>query len=498
MANNTLELIIKAQDYATKELKNIEKQLKGIWDTAKKAWDNIKDFWTRNADTFKKIWIGAGIAVTAVWYVWKQFLDLSTQVQQTQKKASIVFWEFIWDVQKVASETAKWMWLSQTEFLNAAAWIQDLLIPMWFARSEATWMTTDLLWLSGALSEWSAWQYTASQVWDILAKAMLWEREQLKWLGIAISEEDVKQQLLKNWTAELTGVQLQQAKATATQQLIFEKSTDAQEAYRTGWESLTRQQAILTATIKDAKDAIAIALIPAFNELLIAMTPVIADIAKSIELWTSNKQNIDWVTNSMMWAIEVFKTIWVMIQFIITLLWYLLLPFQDAFNKIALLAANIVIFFENMTGSLNSFEWTAKVVTENISAFFKWMFDWIMLYVDKAISALNRLKALWWTISTAYWNISSNVKTVLWLDWTRATWWPVSANWTYLVWEKWPELFTPKSWWNITPNNQLGGWWININMWGVVVNNEADENRLVEKIKQSLTNSLQMNKFGIS
>jgi hypothetical protein len=47
----------------------------------------------------------------------------------------------------------------------------------------------------------------------------------------------------------LTGAALQQAKAIATQQLIFEKSTDAQKAYEEGAESLTRKKAELKATL---------------------------------------------------------------------------------------------------------------------------------------------------------------------------------------------------------------------------------------------------------
>lgn len=84
------------------------------------------------------------------------------------------------------------------------------------------------------------------------------------------------------------------------------------------------------------------------------------------------------------------------------------------------------------------------------------------------------------------------------VDWTRATWWPVSSGWNYLVWEKWPELFVPKQSWTIIPNNAM--WWntININMWWVSVTNSADENRLVEKIKRELTNTLQMAHYWIS
>jgi len=47
-------------------------------------------------------------------------------------------------------------------------------------------------------------------------------------------------------------------------------------------------------------------------------------------------------------------------------------------------------------------------------------------------------------------------------------------------------------------NNTNSSPTININMGGVTVNNEADENRLIEKMKDSLIRQLQINKFGIS
>ena len=82
----------------------------------------------------------------------------------------------------------------------------------------------------------------------------------------------------------------------------------------------------------------------------------------------------------------------------------------------------------------------------------------------------------------------------------RAIGGPVSKGNTYLVWENGPELFTPGTTGRISPNSSL--WWgapaININLWGVTVNNEADENRLVEKIKEELATTLQMYKYWIS
>ena len=72
------------------------------------------------------------------------------------------------------------------------------------------------------------------------------------------------------------------------------------------------------------------------------------------------------------------------------------------------------------------------------------------------------------------------------VTWARALWWPVQGGRSYLVGERWPELFTPWSSGLINPN-PTGGATINLYMWGVVVQKEADENRYVEKIKMMLT-----------
>ena len=104
---------------------------------------------------------------------------------------------------------------------------------------------------------------------------------------------------------------------------------------------------------------------------------------------------------------------------------------------------------------------------------------------QKAITLLESLKNKSWGSSSV-------------ISWARATWWPV-WNWkTYLVWERWPELFTPKSSWNITPNNQL--WWINIsiNMWWVVANNSTDINSIWEIVSQKIVRQLQLYKMWIA
>lgn len=70
------------------------------------------------------------------------------------------------------------------------------------------------------------------------------------------------------------------------------------------------------------------------------------------------------------------------------------------------------------------------------------------------------------------------------VSWARAEWGPVSAWSTYLVWEKWPELFVPKTSGEIVPNEDLnkGGGDINISINGTTVNNQSDIDSLVDTL----------------
>lgn len=74
-----------------------------------------------------------------------------------------------------------------------------------------------------------------------------------------------------------------------------------------------------------------------------------------------------------------------------------------------------------------------------------------------------------------------------WADWARADWWPVSAWRTYLVGERWPELFTPDRSWTIIPNNEItNNNGIEINMWWVVVRSDADINAITDEIVRKI------------
>ena len=299
------------------------------------------------------------------------------------------------------------------------------------------------------------------------------------------------------------GWTLQQAKALDIQAQIFAKSTDAQASFANWADSLTRKKAELLSTLKNVQETIASALLPAFHDIVTTLQPVIEKVSESISLWFKNKENVAKLTETIKTIIWIFwllfKAIWKVIWFL-TKMWEML--WLVAFHVVQFVAATSekIISFWNTIASVWNWikEWTMSVFNF-IKDFIQWIIDWIVwkftAAFDKIKAILNSIKSIWWSIT---WAVSSAVSsTKNFLTWTKANWWDVSAWKSYLVWERWSETFVPKTDWTIVPN-WSGVWSVSINMWWVTVNDSADEDRLVTKIKDELTRTIQLQEFGIS
>lgn len=162
----------------------------------------------------------------------KALFDQGVQLEAWHAKAEIVFGDNLATVETWAKDSANALGLTKREAVFLAANMSDLLVPMGFARDAAAGMSTDLLGLAGALSSWSGGTKSAQEVAEILTAALLGERDALQSLGISISADEIAARLAAEGKAELTGKALQQAEAMATLELITEKSTDAQNAFK--------------------------------------------------------------------------------------------------------------------------------------------------------------------------------------------------------------------------------------------------------------------------
>jgi phage-related protein len=197
----------------------------------------------------------------------KEMYGLGQELDVYDKKASTVFEGGADLVRAWADQNNEAMGLSKEKLTGLAAGFGDLLKPMGFTAEQAGKMSTEVVGLSGALSAWSGGQTSAAEVSDILAKAMLGETDGLKQLGISISQDEVNTRLARDGKDKLTGTLLAQAKATATQQLIMEKSTDAQKAWSDGSMDGIKNSNTLTATFEQLKATLAEKLMPMFQRV---------------------------------------------------------------------------------------------------------------------------------------------------------------------------------------------------------------------------------------
>jgi len=187
-------------------------------------------------------------------------------------KVNTVFGDQAESVREWAEANDAAFGLTEQQLAGAAASMGDLLVPMGFSRDEAAGMSTDMLGLAGALSAWSGGTRSAAEVADILSKALLGEREQLKELGVSISEADVQAQMAAMGMEGLTGEALQQGKALATQALLFQRTQDAQEAWSDGSMDAIKTQNELKAVFAELKEELAIRLFPVFLRIASFLT----------------------------------------------------------------------------------------------------------------------------------------------------------------------------------------------------------------------------------
>ena len=211
--------------------------------------------------------VGVSAAAVGAAALGQEVLNTGAKLTAWRQKTATVFEGSASDVRKWADSNNEAFGVTDDELSGLAASFGDLLKPMGFTAQQAADMSMDVVGLSGALSEWSGGQRSAAEVSEILAKAMLGERESLKELGISITEADVQQRLLAKGQNELTGAALEQAKAIATQELIFEKSKDAQKAYAEGGNEALRAQNNLKAGIAELREQLADRLLPIVTQV---------------------------------------------------------------------------------------------------------------------------------------------------------------------------------------------------------------------------------------
>ena len=269
----TYRIEVDGADRARREMSDTSDHISS---KAKAGADGIESGATRGVGALGKITgalggiagpLAGAFAVGQVASFGKELYGLGQELDTYNKKADTVFEGGAGLVKAWADQNNEAMGMSKEKLTGLAAGFGDLLKPMGFSAEQAGKMSTEVVGLSGALSAWSGGQHDAAEVSDILSKAMLGETDGLKSLGISISQDEVNARLARDGKDKLTGSTLAQAKALATQQLIMEKSTDAQKAWADGSMDGVKNSNTLTATFEQLKATLAEKLMPIFQRV---------------------------------------------------------------------------------------------------------------------------------------------------------------------------------------------------------------------------------------
>ncbi len=452
--SNIVQILIKAKDDASPALKKI--------------WANTKQF-ASDIQTKAAIWFGA---VSAWIFV---AVEAASALEETTNKFWVTFSNVLPKAQKYANELWNWYLFAKEESLNLLSATWDLLTWFGFTQDKALWLSNEVQKLAADLASFNNLEWGATQASKALTSWLLWEREQMKALGIVIRDTDIQQELLRTWKNKLTGMSLLQAKAEITLQLALWQSKNAIWDVSRSMDSYANQKRDLIRQTKDLTAVFGQWFLPVAKEIIATLKPII----ESTTEWIKNNQEL--TTNialATVWLLAfwlVFAPILSVLSSTITIIWVLSTAIKWLY---VLLAANpiwaiiawitlLIVWFIAFRDEIWSFSKWITDFFSNLAEKFPILWNIIRLLMAPFLSLFYLLQGIVKLFDFIFWKSGS--KEVKITNDTNLTQWALSNN----------------AWLWVNKTGKTGNQEVNINMWGVTVNNEADEDRLVKKIKDS-------------
>lgn len=472
-----------AEKTAAKEAAAAQKQAATDAKTAAKAQsDSLSDLNSKVTKAAGGIVLGAAAVGVAL-------IGESHDIELMDAKAKAVFGDQKEEVEKWGEANSRAMGMTGREVTNMAAKLGDLLKPMGFTSAQAAQMSEKMVGLSGVLSSWSAGALSAADVSDILNKAMLGQTRGLKQLGISISASEVSAKALSMGLVKATGdthkideasqaasiaqtkyadavkkngvnsteaesasLALEKAqdgladatagtvpelnaqqKAIATQQLILDKSTDAQTAWADGGKKTAERANGMKVSFDEMKESLAVALTPAIQACQ-------AELNKFAQWAQEHTKTIEIIAAVVVGMAAAYLLVngaiaaWTLITQIATAVqwaWNLAMsanPIGLIIIGIAALIAIIVLMImhwdwvKNVAGIAWDFIWQkASTAIGGIAGAASWMKDWIVGRFDDLVGFITGLPGRIASAASGMWDgITSAFKAAI--NWIIRGW----------------------------------------------------------------------------
>ena len=254
-ADQSLQIVIKARDEASKVLNGMTSKMK------------------KTAKDMKGIGVGMsamGVGISAMSY---NFIKVASDAEETQSKFNVVFRGMEEDMNSWAESFGKDTGRAKQDIKAWSSGMADVLKPMGLTTKESSKMSKKMVQLALDVASFNNRQDV--DVIHAFNSALTGERESLKTLGIVINEADVKQEAYASGLAEVGEELSKEAKAQATVNLLFKNTEDAQGDLMRTQDSYANKTKKVRSQLKDLSETIG-------NELLPIVTPMVEKISEAV------------------------------------------------------------------------------------------------------------------------------------------------------------------------------------------------------------------------
>lgn len=192
----------------------------------------------------------------------RSFKNAARDAVETRSKFATVFKDMSSMAETSADRLAKSYGLTGTEARKLLGDTGDILTGFGFTQKSAFDLSMRVNQLAVDLASFTNYSGGAEGASAALTKAMLGEREQLKSLGVAISEDNVKRKIAELVSKGQHFASLRQAKAQATLAIAIEQSKNAIGDFSRTQNDLANQERTTSARIQDLKESFGRILLP--------------------------------------------------------------------------------------------------------------------------------------------------------------------------------------------------------------------------------------------
>lgn len=238
----------------------------------------LKGVASRSSENFKKMGLAMTLAGGAIVAGLRDMVLKASDAEETFAKFGTVFSDVAGEAGQAAEDLADDYGLSELAAKDLLSATGDLLTGLGVNSEAALDLSTKTQQLAVDLASFTNFSGGAKGASEALTKAMLGERESIKSLGIVITEEMVKEELLAIGKQDLTGLARKQAAAEVTLKIAVQQSKNAIGDYERTSGSFANQQRLLLARLEDVRVELGEKLLPIVTQIITKISDTVLEI----------------------------------------------------------------------------------------------------------------------------------------------------------------------------------------------------------------------------